>query len=278
MRCISNLELHVVHGCNLACESCSHYSNHGHKGVLSLEQADDWMRLWNRRLAPRTFSLLGGEPTIHPELSGFLELARGHWPAASLRVVTNGFFLHRHPDLPRVMRDDPNTCLYLSIHQHSAEYLEQLKPVVVLLNQWIEQYGIQVSCYHSYKSWTRRYHGFGSEMEPFADGQPRRSWEHCPAKYCPQLFEGKIWKCAPLAYLKMQNAKYHLSENWRPFLGYRPLESDCPDEELHRFFDREEESYCGMCPANPERFQPSITRSTRREGPEESSLATIAIR
>lgn len=102
--------------------------------------------------------------------------------------------------------------------------------------------------------WTRRYKGFGAAMEPFEDGQPRRSWERCPAKYCPQLFEGQIWKCAPLAYLKLQDARHGLSEKWKPYLGYEPLSSDCSDEELNGFFDREEESFCAMCPAEPERF------------------------
>src|SRR6266850_6082907 len=76
MRAIGNLEIHVVHSCNLTCESCSHYSNQGLKGIVSLEEADRWMSLWNRRLLPQTFSFLGGEPTIHPHLPEFVALVR----------------------------------------------------------------------------------------------------------------------------------------------------------------------------------------------------------
>src|SRR5664279_4312835 len=95
---------------------------------------------------------------------------------------------------------------------------DRLQPILELLRGWIRDYGIRVNSYMSFKSWTRRYHGSGSAMAPFTDGQPRQSWEQCPAKYCAQLFEEKIWKCAPLAYLKMQDAKYHLSESWTPYL------------------------------------------------------------
>lgn len=69
-----------------------------------------------------------------------------------------------------------------------------------------------------------------------------------------QLFEGRIWKCAPLAYLRMQDAKYALSPRWKPYLGYEPLAPGCAQLELDAFFDREEESHCAMCPAAPQTF------------------------
>ena len=254
MRAIPNLEIHVAHACNLVCEGCSHYSNQNHKGMLSLAEADKWMRPWAGRLAPKMISLLGGEPTVNPELTGYLPLARSHFPNAHLRLVTNGFLLHRHPELPKAMIDAGNSMLYVSVHHQSAEYGEKLKPVLALLNEWRKQHEIRVTLYLSSKSWTRRYHGFGSEMEPFQDNQPRKSWEHCGARTCAQLFEGAIWKCAPLAYLGMQDAKYKLSESWVPYLKYRPLPEDCSDTQLKEFFDREEETVCGMCPAKPAKF------------------------
>jgi hypothetical protein len=144
--------------------------------------------------------------------------------------------------------------LYVSVHNQSAEYGEKLKPVLALLNEWKKQHNIEITLYLSSKSWTRRYHGFGSTMEPFQDNQPRKSWEHCGARTCAQLFEGAIWKCAPLAYLGMQDAKYKLSESWAPYLKYRPLPEDCNDTQLTEFFDREDEAVCGMCPAKPAKF------------------------
>jgi len=251
---IPNLEIHVSHSCNLACESCSHYSNQGHKGLLDLAEAERWMQAWSARLAPRTFTLLGGEPSIHPQLSEFIPLARNYWPGAHLRLVTNGFFLHRHPDLPRVLRDDPDAKIYLSVHHDAPEYRARLQPIHALLESWVAEYGIQVGYALSFEHWTRRYHGSGAAMQPYADGQPRQSWERCPAATCPQLFEGSIWKCGPLAYLKLQDAKFGLGPAWRPYLDYQPLEASCTDAALREFFAREEEATCNMCAANPERL------------------------
>jgi organic radical activating enzyme len=254
MRTLHNLEIHVAHGCNLACESCSHYSNHAHKGMLSLAQADEWMRPWAWRLRPKSVSLLGGEPTINPELTGFIPLTRGHFPDAQLRLVTNGFFLERHPDLPKEMVAAGNAMLYVSVHHESPEYAKKLAPVLALLNEWKAKYKLPVTLYLSAKGWTRRYHGFGSTMEPYKDNNPRKSWETCVGRTCTQLFEGKIWKCPPLAYLPMQNEKYKLSESWAPYLKYQPLPAESTDAEMNAFFDREEEAVCGMCPAKPERL------------------------
>ena len=84
----------------------------------------------------------------------------------------------------------------------------------------------------AHKNWTRRYEGFGDTMLPYEDGDPRASWEACPARHCKQLLDGRIWKCAPLAYLPMQKAKYRLADKWDPYLAYRPLEPGCSNAEI----------------------------------------------
>jgi hypothetical protein len=251
---LPNLEIHVAHSCNLHCESCSHYANQGHRGIVSIEEADRWMKLWNQKLNPQVFSLVGGEPAMHPQLTRFVRLSRKNWPNAELRLITNGLLLQRHPDLPTVLRDT-NTSLCLSIHHRSPQYKEQLQPILELVETWVASHGIRLQYLQSHRSWTRRYKGFGSAMEPFDDRQPRLSWENCVAKNCRQLFEGRIWKCAPLAYLKLQAAKYSLSEPWRPYLRYQPLQPDCTPDELAAFLAQEDESCCNMCASRPQPFE-----------------------
>ena len=114
---------------------------------------------------PNQFSLVGGEPTLHPKLSEFVELTRKYWPYSHIRLVTNGFFLHRHPRLPEVLRDDPNARLYVSVHHNSPAYIEKLKPINALLKSWIADYGIQVKGYRSFQWWTQRYHGYGDKIK-----------------------------------------------------------------------------------------------------------------
>lgn len=244
------LELHVTHQCNLACDSCSHYSNHGHAGQTSVWEAEQWLGAWSSRLAVDHFRLLGGEPTIHPELPAFVLLVRRFWPQSRIRIVTNGFFLHRHPDLPAAISSVGNADIAVSVHHGSDEYRKRLRPVFKLLEQWKRDHGISVEIKQSYSHWTQRYHGFGEGMSPFEDGLPRRSWEICPARRCKQLYQGKLWKCAPLAYLQLQNAKYKLSEKWQVPLAYKALDPICSDRELKQFLALEDEPVCSMCPAD----------------------------
>lgn len=253
-RFVSFIELHVTHACNLTCESCSHYSNHGHRGSLELAQAESWMSAWSQRITLKEFNLVGGEPTMHPRLPEFVVLVRKHWPAAYIRIITNGFFLHRHLRLPSTLAADGNAGLALSIHHQDTAYVERLRPVFDLLANWQRDHGTTVETRQSHEGWTRRYLGFGDAMLPFEDGQPRQSWEVCPARYCKQLHDGKLWKCPPLAYLELQKSKYNLSPKWDPYLRYRPLDITCTDCELDDFLALEDEQACAMCSAEVRRF------------------------
>jgi len=144
--------------------------------------------------------------------------------------------------------------LEISIHHSSPEYQEKIWPVRELVSRWERAYGTLGQYSESYRNWTRRYRGHGDAMEPFEDNRPRDSWLVCPAKWCKQLHEGRLWKCAPLAYLPMQALKYRMSEWWNQYLKYRPLEPHCSDDELDRFLALEDESYCAMCSAYPRHF------------------------
>ncbi|MBL8487105.1 MAG: radical SAM protein [Rhodocyclaceae bacterium] len=266
MRTLPQLELHVAHACNLACESCAHYSNHGHAGLLDPAEAAAWMDAWHGRIAPRTFSLVGGEPSLNPRLAEFMPLVRARWPETAIRIVSNGWFLHRHPDLPARMAADGNAALFLSVPHASPEYRARLAPVEALLEGWRRDHGIVVGRYESHARWTRRYRGFGPAMAPYADGRPRRSWERCVARDYPQLHAGRLWKCPAIAYLGLQDARFGLPHAWRPYLDYRGLAPDCDDAALAGFLAAEEEAVCGMCPADPERFEPpSPLRAHRRD-------------
>ena len=254
---LSELELHVSHACNLACESCSHFSNQNHRGLVGLDEAERWIEPWSRRVEVGTFKLLGGEPTLNPDLAKFPPMVRRRWPRADIWIITNGFFLDRHPDLPFALADTGGK-IFLSIHHASAEYRARIQPNIDLLMAWRERFGIAVEVWDAVDRWTRRYHGSGTEMRPFEDADPRASWDHCAAKRCKQLFEGDLWKCPPVAYLRLQQRKHRLDAAWDPYLRYQPLRPDCTDAALADFLQVEDEAVCAMCPAAPEQFEPPM--------------------
>jgi organic radical activating enzyme len=252
---LNRLEIHAAHACNLTCESCSHFSNGGHKGILSLTDAETWMKLWNKRIEPTAFRVLGGEPLLNPNLNDLLYLARDCWTASAITLVTNGMLLCKHPNLP-IALEACDVDLHISIHDNSAEYVEKAIKIIDIVRSWKAKYNFRVEYHHSYDGWTRRHKGIGRFVTPYEDNNPRKSWEICPGRECHQLFRGKLWKCPSIAYLKLQKERYpDLSPAWDQYLSYEGLDAGCSDKELKAFLLSKHESICGMCPNNPERFK-----------------------
>jgi len=248
---IKVLDFHITHNCNLTCESCSDFTNSGHSRMISVEEGKEWMSYWNKRIIPEQFILLGGEPTLHKDLLEFIILSRKMWPLSKLKLTTNGFFLHNHSELPKVLKECDVT-LSISIHDNSKEYLSKIEKNLRLCSEWKEKYNLKMILDKSFDNWNLIYKGYGPNIEPFEDNDAEGSWDNCfMGGMCFQLHEGKIWKCPPLAYLPMQKKKYGtlLSNKWDPYLEYKPLEPDCTKEELKEFFTRKAEDVCKMCPS-----------------------------
>jgi len=246
---IENIEIHAVHGCDHRCEQCSHFSNYALGGILSLDDADQYMGFWSHRLRPVFFSILGGEPTIHPQLTELVELACVHWP--KVQLVTNGSFLDRHPRLPAVL-EQYGVQLEISVHYDSPEYMRRVVEIKQLLNRWLLDYTFSHNIRTSFRNWRRTFRGEGSTLRPYVDGNPRESWNTCISKWCPQIHEGRLYKCPQIAYLPMLQQKLQLGAEWTPYLAYQPLDPGCPDDDLRKFITRTVEPICSMCPANPE--------------------------
>lgn len=243
------LELHAAFGCNLSCESCSHYSNQNHKGNVSLEEMKEWVEPWRGKLRPCRLNILGGEPFLNPDLGLILDYLREAFdPMSEMYITTNGLLLDRSEYIKDHLRRN-NVYLSVSMHAFTSEYMARINPIRELLDDWSKE-GIEVHWKDSVSNWTRRYHGWGDTLMPFEDEDPQSSWNICKGKHCVQLFRGKLWKCAPLAYLKLQDEKYNLDLIWDQYLKYQGLEPTDDLETIVKFYERGVESYCSMCPAH----------------------------
>jgi hypothetical protein len=249
------LEIHVTHSCNLSCHVCNHYSNYKlPRWFISPEEFEAWIQAWSGQIAPSTFNLLGGEPTLHPKLTELLRIATKYFNQgrfdrmgkdSPICLITNGSFLTRHEGLKELMIEH-RIRLFLSVHY------DRRADVIELVKSWGHD-GVPVTIfdYSINKDWRKFYRNHGSAMEPFEDEQPRQSWEKCNAKNYYQLFDGRIWKCANIAYLILAKRALNISEKWDKYLAYKPLAPDASPDQIAEFFAREEESVCAMCPSNP---------------------------
>jgi hypothetical protein len=222
---------------------------------VSIKSLDTWFQPWKDRIAPQRIAIVGGEPLLNKNICNIIYLSRSAWSSSftqHFELVTNGFLLHRYADLPRVLVET-DCLLFISVHHDNLLYQQKISEIRNLVDKWREKYGIKVHWSEDYKKdqWSQVFKYTDNNIEPNQDNDPTSSWNCCPVgQQCWQLFDSKIYKCAPLAYLKMHKERFGLSKNWDPYLNYQPLNPDCSDQQIRDFFDRRAEPECAMCPSS----------------------------
>lgn len=217
---------------------------------------------------------------MNRDIVSILYLMRSLWQESDIVLWSNGLLLKQFPDLPNALKQT-HIRLHITNHstKNSSEYDRRFDECIELLKSWYEQHEPDISIHYNNgvhvqfarqndqylmirndvsvgpegTVWEKFYHGYGKDIKPFNDGDPQASWSNCTSK-CPQLYNGRIHKCAPLTYLPLMNEKFGLSEEWAPYLTYQGIAADCTDAELEEFFNRKAESYCGMCPKQRPKF------------------------
>ncbi|MFA6021570.1 MAG: radical SAM protein [Rhodospirillales bacterium] len=248
------LEMDVAFACDLHCPNCTHYSNYGLKGYVPFALGSEWLRAWARRLIPKTFSLLGGEPTLNPDLLSYLDLIAELWPGSERALISNGLGLHRHPGLFERLAAT-KTRLEVSFHSFKdPDYVQRFNEALMAIETARQRLGFDFVYRPNETTFYRTYRGQGAGMRPYEDKEPHASWTECYNKLCCTIHEGRLWKCPPLAFLGKVVDRFGLRAvpEWQPYLAYRPLAPDVSDEVLHAFFRHEEILECAMCPARLE--------------------------
>jgi Fe-coproporphyrin III synthase len=98
-----NVFFHILTGCNLSCRHC--YINPDQHGQepLPIETIEAWLATFARRSRQANVIFLGGEPTLHPDLSRAVKSARA-LGYTSITIDTNGYLFNDF--LNRIRPDD----------------------------------------------------------------------------------------------------------------------------------------------------------------------------
>lgn len=89
----ANIFFHLLTRCNLRCRHC--YINPQQHGRQMLPKAtiDRWLTLFAHRHPSANLVLLGGEPTLHPDLAAVVKCSR-RLGYSSVTIDTNGYLFH----------------------------------------------------------------------------------------------------------------------------------------------------------------------------------------
>jgi MoaA/NifB/PqqE/SkfB family radical SAM enzyme len=90
---VTNVFFHILTKCNLTCQHC--YINTKQHGTetLPLSTITSWLKLFATYGKKTNLILLGGEPTLHPELSTVIKTAK-NLGYSSITVDTNGYLFN----------------------------------------------------------------------------------------------------------------------------------------------------------------------------------------
>jgi hypothetical protein len=233
---------------------------------VSLEEARANFDAWKGRRAPKRIAILGGEPTLNPELISIIELARQSFPNAEGLFVTNGFFLDRHPDLPRVLIDNQFR-MDVSQHGRAPEYMKRFRLVRQQLRQWRTAYPkLQINIRKSHRGWRQQYRMIDGKPMPF-DSDPRAAWSICLQRTCTQLYKQCLFKCPALAYHAIMSRKLNLDQEpaWQLFRDYQACPPTASDDQVVDFLATEEVPSCALCPARKIPFRHSDPLYSQRK-------------
>ena len=92
--------IHLVDECNLRCWGCDHFAPLAKGGYLESKDFEKDIKRLSELSGGQLgrLGLMGGEPLLHPGVSGFLSIARKYFPDTVIQLVTNGLLLGKQDD------------------------------------------------------------------------------------------------------------------------------------------------------------------------------------
>ena len=183
------LETHVADTCNLKCRGCMHFSNIAiHPNYPDLQEFErDFSRLSELFSNIFIIRLMGGEPLLNPKLHDYIKIARQYFPAAELRIVTNGLLIPKQPDdLWEVMRKC-HAAMDISPYPPTMEKIEELIAK-------LDKEGIP------YGTIAEELQNFRKSLTLSPNHNLEKAVRLCGSAHCRFLRNGKIAKC-PLPLL-----------------------------------------------------------------------------
>jgi len=89
----TNVFFHILTNCNLKCKHCYINKKQHGKNTLPLETIEAWLKVFVSKNKNANVIFLGGEPTLHPDLSLAIKKAKA-LGYNSITVDTNGYLFH----------------------------------------------------------------------------------------------------------------------------------------------------------------------------------------
>lgn len=233
----SCVEFYITNECNLTCSGCNRYNNYDFTGHYLWENSAPAVEIWKQRIAPRLITIIGGEPTSHPDLDQWIHGLCQAWPNVPVLVQTNGT---RPIDKQRYLQY-PN--LGFGVAVHSAALDRGLKKHWNDIDRFDATEFTDIALIDS-----------GPDTEfTVHDSDPELAFNCCAMRLSHTMLDGRLYRCPMVAVLPEFRKQYavKLQPHQQQLLdSYQSLSADCSDEELKSFIDSRHQPMpqCRLCP------------------------------
>jgi organic radical activating enzyme len=243
------LEIYITNECNLTCSNCNRFNNYDFRGHYYWKDYRLAIAAWSKRITADTISIIGGEPTLHPELFIWKRNLERLWPDSVVMVQSNGIYTKEKIKELNASKIIP----VISIHDKKMfkkheEYIATHKMSIPGGNNEPNSLIIDATEFTDC--------ALIDNQNSFSlhNSDPESAFICCSMKYSHTIFEGRLHRCPLLAVLPefAKQYKVKMSEEDLELLKNPEyvLEHDCSEEDLKKFF------YSIMTPMNVCKFCP----------------------
>ena len=195
---IRHLDIHIVDHCNLNCKSCSAYAPIKPKQFIMLETLQADLVQLHSVVGDNILQihLLGGEPLLHPEAEQIAFICRSVFKDAQIDFTTNGLLIY-----------DMSQSFWKTLHEQDIAIKYTRYPIDFdydKMIEYIKSKGVFVfSAGWEIKSFRRL------PLNTKGTFNNNMSYLRCPYIDCPQLRDGKLYRCPPCAFMDVLNNSLH---------------------------------------------------------------------
>ena len=195
---ISYIEYHVADHCNLNCKGCLHFAPLVNQEKFAVFDNVERDLTQLKSIIPYidTIRILGGEPLLNPELTDYLKMTRKLYPLAEINIVTNGILLQKENDALISVLKEYHIGVDISVYPPMFGKIDEV--VSKILSK-----GITVTC-------TKPITEFFCPLDKRTGHARFTSEHHC---VCPNLYDGALYVCYIMAYLRYFNAAFGTNLN-----------------------------------------------------------------
>jgi organic radical activating enzyme len=233
------VEFYITNVCNLSCRGCNRFNDLNFKGHQLWADHAEAYEAWAKRLDLPRITIIGGEPTLNPDLELWVSNLRRLWPEAVIMIQTNGTY--QRPE-HLTFWDKYRVGFGLSLHDPATA--DELKA------KWKHHAGeIEAYVFHQNTLLKK------DDYYVLHQSNPVRAFAACDMKHDHTMYQGKLYKCPAMSNLPDFDQQFdlRLDDRQRELLyKYKPLSVDCSEEELQEFSATKDKHIpqCEFCPEN----------------------------